>query len=193
MGSSDADRNKLTPDDRYAIAAMAAAAERANRPRAFVMIGMLIFAVACFYFLLGFRAYDDASRTRARSAAEYQRLANIAEEYQFFKQVGAEQTAAGLYCAPDPRLASTIRNIAVRVGIESPPIQDEATEQRDGVTRRRLRYVGVSDPSIEELLEFVDRVRTEVPCVRVYRLSIRPVRGTSWQMEVGFERLELAQ
>lgn len=183
----------MSGDDRYAVASMAGAAERRNRPRALVLLGMVAFAVACLYFLLGFRSYSEADRARARAAADYQRLARLAEDYAFYTGLSERQTAAGVFCPPEPRLLSTIRNIAVASGIESLPIQDESTEQRGGLTRRRLRYVGVSDASAADLLTFVDRVASEVSCVRVYRLSLRPVRQTSWQMEVGFERLELSE
>ncbi|MAY74831.1 MAG: hypothetical protein CMJ31_09005, partial [Phycisphaerae bacterium] len=184
---------RLSDEDRFAIASAAEASARANRPRSLVLLAMVIFAGSCFYFLLGFKTYRDAEGSMRRAKATYGQLDRLAEEYAFNLRLNASPEVMSVYCDPDPRLVSTMRNIATSSGISDPPLPDESTEQREGVTRRRLRYVNVNDPSIEELLTFVDRVRNEVPCMRVFRTKIEPVRGQSWRMEVGFERLERAR
>ncbi|MEM7756165.1 MAG: hypothetical protein AAF297_11080 [Planctomycetota bacterium] len=176
----------LTPDERDELAAVAASAERTNRPAALVVLAGLVFVIACG--VLGVSATRQASAAAEvdRRSAEIERMRGLVIELEANLDEGSGPSlplAGGMLTG--------IQAAARAAGIEADLAFNESSEEVErGIRLASVRYT-LEHPSLEELMDWVDRVIDTVEGVTVGRVQIRPQERTKeWRFEIRFERYE---
>lgn len=183
---------RLTPEDRFGVAASAQAAARANKPSSLVVAAAAIFFVACVYTALGYGEYSRAQSRADKARADYGLLQQLASDLHYSRLLEAEQRELGDVCEVNPRLISSVEEVAIAAGLDAPGTPQTPTPRSpvDGVRQMEMRYT-LTHPTIEPLLRFVVDVTQQVECMKVGALQIRPTRGgEAWEVQVTFERLE---
>ncbi|MEM9372161.1 MAG: hypothetical protein AAGA55_00830 [Planctomycetota bacterium] len=185
---------RMTPDDRYEIAARAEAGERSNRPIHLVFLAGTVLAIALFAAAMAWRSDASAANDLRRQSAE---LAMIQARSTTLAGLLQEQVEApeNDQNAPIPDMRSRLRNAAQEAGLDTIP-GVPATERESFQNARRVNYRystrdrnQVRDPSLEKMLNWVSIATERIPGLHVRQISLKP-QANSWMMEVTFARYE---
>lgn len=179
----------MTEDERYDGALAATGAERRNRPRHLVVLGVLALVVALL--ALG---WAWTSRASAREA-----LGSRRRELAQIRSLGAELTALraqrtfrsdeeDLFRTPTDML-SRLKDLAAEAGLESsPPVPVEREVNLQAGSRREWPY-SVTDASLDALLGWVRLAGERIPGTFAQTIELRPA-GSRWRLDVTFARYE---
>ncbi|MEM7623125.1 MAG: hypothetical protein AAF235_07955 [Planctomycetota bacterium] len=188
----DTNTPRASADDRFAIAAAADSAARANRPVTLVVLAGVFLTVAVLFTLLAYRSYADAQRTARLQQARTERLLTLAVDHAAWTLAADQENPDSPLCSPEPRLTSQIQNKAIALGLQRPGLPSEDDAVVDGVRRRTLRYT-IAERDLTKVLAFIEAVQNDIGCLEVFRLDIEPVNNERWTVDVSFQRLERAE
>lgn len=183
---------RLSDDERYEQALAAAASERRNRPRHLLVVPLLLFMIAGL--VLAFAIYSRES-SRIRLEQQQQRLDRLVSGIVELRELRAAGQNSGPVGQLEPieNLLSQMEGFATQAGLAEKPKLPQSRRDRTlgtGVVRQRYVYSGVTDPSLEALLKWLRISIDNVPGLSVYQLSLRPLPGRGWSMDVTFARWE---
>ncbi len=175
------------------LAALAGAAERANRPTAVVLFCAILLLGATIFALWSGRQASAAERTYVSAATQLSRARAAADEIKRInaaRQSGATQTSV---FDPEPRLLSSISNALPADKIQSTDLRFEQNKEevpgsplvRQVVTCRSLRKL-----ELDPVLEWTGRALEAVPGLHIIHFSLKPTRE-GWEITVKFARWEL--
>lgn len=183
---------RLSEDERYEQALAAAASERRNRPKHLLFIPMLLFMVTGL--VLAFAIFSRES-SRIRLDQQEQRFSRLVSGVVELRELRASRQDSGAIGQLDPieNLLSQMEGFATQAGLADKPKVPQSRRDRTlgtGVVRQRYVYSGVTDPSLEALLKWLHVSIDGVPGLSVFQLSLHPVAGRGWSMDVTFARWE---
>jgi len=176
------DGMRLTPDERYEAAAIAAAKQRRNQPRGLVVFGGVLFLGACVAL-----AGAWASRGSARSALQTQReetleVNRLAAELDAYRAARASNASRTQIYAPDPNFRSKVASLATRAGMQQePPVPDPSNRTVQGGVRVDWPYT-ITEPDLSAVLEWVRLVTEQIPGTFVSNIEVKP-QGNQWRVE----------
>lgn len=182
----------MTPDERYEIAAVAAAAERGNRPRHLLIIGAIAMVVATVALLVGLNKNNDAASRLRSTSREIHQIEQLAAQLAQLEAVADTGPSIGI-TEPIPTLLSQIEDLARRAGIQGNiPIPRGTSPEAHGNYRRLTYPYKITDETLSEPIQWVRLALTEIPGLGLDSIEIRPT-GTTWTVEVKFFRFESVQ
>jgi hypothetical protein len=171
-------------------------AERANRPRWMVRLGLVLVLGAVVYAGLSWMAFRGAvSGLRSTQAGDFALRGTLAE---IGSMSGAPDPDAVVAHDPIPNPQTIMEQQAVMVGLDRPaPPRIGDDRVGGGISRKTFRYTSVASPSAGALLEWLLGVERAIPGMEVRGLDLRPRAGrgagvapTGWELDVEFARLE---
>lgn len=185
------DAPRLSADERDELAAAAMVAERRNRPRGLVVASAVATGLALLLL-----AWGGVRLLAAQAALERQRsilvdaraaAAELAAVRAFLQSPAHEDVYAPMFDIPE-----RVQRLATQAGLgtlRSP--EERAVGQARAGTNVRLNtwQYSVQRDSMEPVLEWIDRARTEIPGLAVRSITIRP-GGNQWNVDVTFSRWE---
>lgn len=182
---------RLDEESRFDLSAFAADAERRNRPKQIVVLGIVLLVAA-----LGFTGYAAMQYRSANVAADRARVqstatARVVTEIRALQN--RTQTTGAVARKPDPNFLSTVQRLARESGVTADiavprPAEDKMPNRTD-IVRNRWRYQNISDENPEDLLKWMLAVRDAYPGTTIDELSLTP-RGSTFRMSVSFARWE---
>ncbi|MEQ8770159.1 MAG: hypothetical protein RIB60_06585 [Phycisphaerales bacterium] len=179
------DRPRLTPDERYEAAAIAAARQRRNQPRGLVVLGGVLFLGACVALLGAWVSRASAQEELLTQRGETLEVQRLAAELSAYRDARAADPARTRVFAPDPNFRSKVANAARQVGLAQ--ADDFITPQQSNRTVQGGRRVdwpySLTDPDLEAVLEWIRLVTRQIPGTFVSNIDVRP-QGNQWRVEV---------
>ncbi len=180
----------FTEDQREEFADAALAAERRNRSRGLVVLGVVAMVIGLSALGWAWSVRSGAASELDRERSRLERVRSLAVGFEAMERRAADGRLA--VQRRDPRMFSTIKQAAVEAGLENAPEipnRDPQTTRDGGVTERRIEYNNVRSDSIGPLIEWVDLACHRVPGLTVYEIVLEP-RGQQWFLSVTFIRWE---
>lgn len=178
------EQSRMTPDERYEMAALAQMGERRNRPTHFVVLGALALVVSLV--AVGVTWYGRASAASELERRE-RRLVELADLTSRWLALSQTQESEGGDEGRIPQ--SRVRELATRAGMSAaPPLAQPRIDNYQNARRERYRY-SVRDKSLEALMTWVDLMLSEFRGVWVHEIEVKP-SGDEWQLQVVFARWE---
>jgi hypothetical protein len=182
---------RIGSDERYELAASAAASERRARPTHLVVLGALALMVTMIATGLGWRASANAERDLARLQRDAASISSLVAQIESLEAAAAEQSGDDPY-TPIPDLLSRLSQLAEQVGLEYPLALPKNQEPQTRGSSRLLIYpYTIRDSSLSRVLEWIDQALTRVPGLRVRALKLTP-SARNWVVEVTLARYERA-
>ncbi len=183
---------RLSPDDRFALAAAAANAERSNRPRHLLLAGAAVLAVGLLVAAAGFVAQARAAARLARAERELDRVQEAAVAI-----VAARNSGPVSGDFPPPPIADFIprmERLYRQAGLTgAAPIPQDRSEARvpsaPEIVERSYTYNAVRSQDLSSLLRWVELALREFPGARVSQISVES-NGGQWVLGVVFSRWE---
>jgi len=182
---------RTTPAQDVELAALAAAAERRNRPR-LMLYGAIVLLVGSGVYAAGGSGAVARARSQAQSAA-----AQAVQVEALAAEIGAllasrEQSDAATRFPPDARLRSKLVEIATAVGLPGTIEPDARMEQRglDYPLQKQVVTVNLSDAPLEPTLRFISRATEEIDGLYVDTIQLRVV-PQGWFSVIRFARWEV--
>ncbi len=181
------DHARLTPDERYEAAAIAAARQRRNQPRGLVVLGGVLFLASCVALAGAWASRASATReleTQRNQTAEVRRLAAELEAYRDAR--AADPTLAQVFEA-DPNFRSKVANAAREAGLAQALADNFVTPQQSPRTVQGGRRVdwpySILEPDLSAVLEWVRLVTEQIRGTFVSSIDITP-QGNQWRIVV---------
>jgi hypothetical protein len=170
------------PDEtRQELQELAAEAERRNRPRSLVVMGIALLMVSLGYVVWAAMARAAAADELDRRRRQAEDVRRRADEVVSLRS-RQEQTLAQDRFAPDPRLAAKLEDLAKEVGMidarveERPDTSTDATKVPNFSRRAyTLRFRTTAQPT-EAVLNFLERSRGVAPGLEAQSIVLEPGR-----------------
>ncbi|MCW5754854.1 MAG: hypothetical protein KIT24_09140 [Phycisphaeraceae bacterium] len=178
----------LTHDQRQDLAEAAVFAERRNRPRHLVMLGLLLLVVSGLALIWGLSSYRGARTEADRERNNVFRLKQLAAMHDALTRTKADPVAGPPY-APVPNLQTRLEGLATGVGLPRPPLPQERRDRAQaGAQSLRLTYrIRHDEPG--PLFNWLAKAMSEIEGLELYSLRVQPEAST-WSFEVTFSRWE---
>lgn len=182
---------RTTPAQDIELAALAAAAERRNRPRLGLYASIALFVGAAVYAAGGSGAVARAKAQAQHEATQSVRVEALVAEIQAALAT-REQSDAATRFPPDARLRSKLVEIATAAGLPGTIEPDARMEQRglDYPLQKQVVTVNLSDAPLEATLQFISRATAEIDGLYVDTIQLRPV-PQGWFSVIRFARWEV--
>lgn len=183
------DLRRMSEDERYEQALTASASERRNRPRHLLLIPLILFCIAGL--VLSFAIYSRET-SRLRLEQQQQRFERLVTGVAQLRELESTDTGSNsTVFDPIPDLLSRMEGYATQAGLRDvPKVPQQRTDRTQGAVQMRYIYAGVTDPSLEALMNWVRTAKGGVPGLFVHSITLRPMPGRGWTMDVTFARWE---
>jgi type II secretory pathway pseudopilin PulG len=190
MSTLDANKARLSADDRYELASRAQNQERVNSPRHFVAFGIVLLVIAFVVLVSAWRSQVNSVKQNEFAATTLVDIENTIEEIRALEAQGDSSPDSGIY-DPLPDILSTIQSLGKEANLKSdvrlPRNQGERTEGE--AILKTYPYDNINDPSLERLLDWVRLAEEKIPGLHVREISITP-RQQHWSMNIVLARYE---
>ncbi len=179
---------RISDDLRYELADAARVAESGNKPRVLLVFATMLFVLAGIVLVVALRQHESAAQQHRIHNDYSDRIANY--ELQFAAVNDLQNAGRDEVNEHITNLYSRILQAAVTAGLQKEPtIPKERTEPiRGGALKVTYAYT-VQDPSLQNLLAWVEEARAAVPGLEVAALEIAPT-PRAWKFNVTFVRWE---
>ncbi len=180
---------RISDDLRYELADAARAAAASNRPRSLLVLATLLFVAAGLVLIVTLRQRDEAAQQHRIQADREVLVEGLALQFAALESLGnSTQNRAN---EPLDDLFSRIEAAAAAAGLADQPTIPQPTRQSiQGAIKLTYRYT-MRDPSLENLLAWVEGARSEVPGLEISSIDLTP-GPKDWKLEVTFVRWERA-
>ncbi|MFG0306208.1 MAG: hypothetical protein ACF8Q5_08350 [Phycisphaerales bacterium JB040] len=192
----------LTREDRDDLASAAAAADRRNRPTGLIVLGGIVLLVGVVLVVAALISLARARGTWSTQIGRIQQAGALAAEYQALQSAASDTDNIRVH-DPVPTMISDLAGLAQRSGVEvGIPDTGYRPLTTPGARTAVFSYDNISDDSLSEILDWIDRTVTTVPGMRAEEITLRltsPIaRGRTpsqtpeqqWRMDVAFARTE---
>lgn len=178
---------RISDDLRYELADAARSAEAANRPKSLLLLATLLFVGAGVGLVVSLRQLESAKGQYRAQAGYMARIDDLALQYQRAEELRASGQAD--MAGPITDLFSRIENAARTVGLERTPSIPVPRSSTVGNAVKNEYAYKMQDPSLQNLLAWVEESRRVVPGLEVASLEIIPA-PKHWNFNVTFVRWE---
>ncbi len=188
MSTASSNTPTLSEELRYELAESSRLSEHRNQPKGWLVLATLLFLVAGIALMVTLSKREHALKEYRKQIDRLAKVENVKPQFD----VIARQQQAGLpdAYAPIPNILTRIELAATtaRLNDALPPPTPTSKTAASGAIERQYKYV-VNDPSLEHLLDWIDRAQESVPGLKVSALQLTPQANT-WKIEVTFVRWE---
>lgn len=178
---------RISDDLRYELADAARSAESANRPKALLALATLLFALAGVALVVTLRQLESAKGQYEAQQGYQQRIADL--KIQYARAEALKSSGQAEHGEPISDLFSRIETAAHSVGLSQTPKIPRIQSATIGTAIRNEYPYQMQDPSLQNLLAWVEACRRDVPGLEVTSLKITPA-AKHWNFEVKFVRWE---
>ncbi len=175
--------------------ALAAAAQRRNRPTALLVVASVTFVVALIFALY---AAGNARKAYKSAQSQAQSLQKIEEGVALLNAISTDTDQHDLLrlYRPAPRLLTTLENINQTLAIEPKPDVREQTKRAiiglDSPIEGRVVTAQFNNVSLQQATQWINEALRRVNGLHVSSVDFRPsARG--WIIRVDLTRWELKQ
>lgn len=188
MSQLNASNPKLSPDDRYELAAGAQNRERTNSPKHLIVFGLVIVVLSLIILAIAWRskasAMDDLGKRSRELAQIHQLIDNIQtlERSQEADPLGDENQAISDILSQFKRYAKQSKiehDIGIPTGSRQPMLNS---------TKVTYPY-SVRDPSLAYLLDWINLSVEQIPGLGVQEMTLKP-EAKNWLLKVTYVRHE---
>lgn len=180
---------RLSDDDRYALAALAEAGTRANRPGHLIAIAALALVATLVVAGVAWRSDARAARLERNAARDLTTLRASAERLGELESRVATSPEVDRN-RPIPDVLSRLGSLAREAGLDPvPPIPAQSADVGNNARRLNYAYSNLRTPSLDALLRWVNLCTERIPGMHVRVLIVRPT-PTIWSVDVTFARYE---
>lgn len=184
----------LSDEARFELAMSAAARERRNRPRMFLVLGAAAIIVAGVAAAMGLKARGAAREILAEERASTVQAERLLKELAAMQQKDLGAGSGHGIGQPYPNLMSRLEELGQQAGLEKAVKKPVDSKQSGGkippdVVVRQYDYSNMNDPSLANLLDWVRKACADVPGLEVYGLTLK-AEPTGWTFSVTFRRWE---
>jgi len=181
--------SKLGPDDRYELAARAVMHERQSRPAHLVVFGTLIFVIALVFLAIAWKHDSSANKKFVNNQIAAMSVDRMISQIQELETAQSQTTGDDLF-APIPDILTRITRVGKQVGLENDLNLPKNTSPRvEGATRVLTYPYTVRDPSLEKILNWIQRSQDQIPGLQVREITIN-LSAKSWLVKVTLTRYE---
>lgn len=178
---------RISDDLRYELADAARAAELGNRPRSLLILATLLFLITGVALVATLRTREAAARQLESQSYRKALVDGLALQFDAVERRMHSADISGN--APLTDLLSRIEKAASDAGLrDSPKIPQPNTSKTTGGTKNLYTYA-MQDPSLENLLAWVEGAKANVPGLEVSSIEIVPAPKV-WKFNVTFVRWE---
>jgi hypothetical protein len=181
---------RLTDDERYDLAMVAAASERRNRPKNLIVVPLLLFVIASIMLIYGIFTLESG---RVKLQSQESRVNKLVNNVVILKELEQTGDAPGVEGILDPitDFLTRAETYATDAGLgKAPALPATRRDRFPGFVRVRQVYTNVVDPSLPALLQWVKITQDEIPGLFVYSLALKPAGDRGWTLDVTFARWE---
>lgn len=176
----------MSDEDRYELAAAANAAERSNRPLAFLVFSLVFVGASAIFLLVSVGAQASANTSVVNERSRLAKVQQYAQQIESLQARSAE-SGAGAGAAPIIDILQRFRQYANEAGID-PGLPNESRETRPNMQRREFAY-DIKSPRLTPALQFIRIALDRIPGLEVRQIRVRPL-ANDWHVEVTFSRWE---
>ncbi len=190
MSTLDANKARLSADDRYELATRAQNQQRLNAPRHLIAMGMVLLAVSLIAAGFAWKTQAGAKKKNEAAANNLVKIESLIEQIQSL-QAASTGSAQLDILKPLPDILSTLESLGPRASLKNSialPRNQNSRPEGDLILKT-YSYENINDPSIERLLDWVRLAEQEIPGLHVREISIEP-RQQYWSMDVILARYE---
>lgn len=185
MGTAESRR--ISEDLRYELADAARIAEVANKPRSLLALATVLFLIAGVALIWTLRSHEAAAGRLESQSGYLRTVENLQTQYAVLADI--ESKGPVNQHGPLPDLYSRIEAAARAAGlVNDPPIPQDRSQSMGGLRKNTYIYK-MQDPSLQNLLTWVEQARRRVPGLEVSSLEILPA-AKHWNFNVTFVRWE---
>ena len=182
--------HRISDDFRYELADAARAVEAGNKPKGLLVVATILFVAAGIALIVALRQHESAIEQQRIHNDYSARIENFALQFaavEDLQNAGRDEVNEHI-----TNLYSRILQAAETVGLENTlTIPKEKTEPTRGGALKVTYEYSVQDPSLQNLLAWVEESRSAVPGLEVASLKIAPT-PKAWKFDIIFVRWERA-
>jgi hypothetical protein len=184
--------SRASLDERFAIASVASASERENRPRHLVLLAAVVFAASLVYLSVQASERSTAKRQLKGRIAEVDRVEGMATEIKRLDEQIAANAAGSGVGVPMPDVLSRLEGFATEAGLKDPLSHRRGPGRNEGGATLYTYPYEVRDPSLESVMTWLQKSVEGIPGLEVQSVRIRP-EPTAWSVQVTLSRWERSQ
>tara|TARA_R110002072_G_scaffold42064_9_gene117806 strand:- start:92333 stop:92920 length:588 start_codon:yes stop_codon:yes gene_type:complete len=185
---SPGERQPLSKDDRYELAALAQNQQRLNSPRHLIMLGIVLVAIALVVLLISWRSKAGALKDNADLAFKLKNISTLITDIRVLEAAQQDNQQDDLF-KPIPDLRSRLKGYGTQSGVPSLPSVPAQAIQPMGDAQLISYTYTVIDPSIENMLDWITLSTEQVPGLFVNELELKPGKQ-DWTMTVKLSRYQ---
>ena len=191
------DTSSPADESRLELAVAAAAAERANKPRWIIALGVVLLVIACIFLLVSFSTRSGVLR---RVEVERKAAGDVQSLKDQLDLESAKLAARGT--AQNPRVGAQIEALAGAMGVVlSGPIGDSTSAAMSQLRMQQHEYnARTQNQDPENVFRWLIATQTspEMAGLEINRLVFRPGGATAantpgWNVDVRFSRWEMTK
>ena len=175
--------------------ALAASAERRNRPTALVLAAVIALAVALLFAGWSFSSAQAAQSDRRRQARTMAEIESLVTQIEETEQAAAAGFDDSKY-RTDPQLLSKLSRIAAELEMQNAPILTEGrtrtTLSADSPIAARVITVRMNQVRLEDAMRWLNNALDAVNGLFVTRVRLIP-SANGWSVELDLARWEVSR
>lgn len=185
---SNAERQPLSKDDRYELAALAQNQQRLNAPRHLIMLGLGLVVIALIVLLISWRSKVGALKDNADLAYKLQSISRLITDITVLEAAQQDNQQDDIF-KPIPDLRSRLKGYGTQSGVPNLPSVPAQSIRPMGDAQLISYTYTVIDPSIEHMLDWITLSTEQVPGLFVNELELKPGKQ-DWTMTVKLSRYQ---
>ncbi|PCI08244.1 hypothetical protein COB72_08690 [bacterium] len=192
MSQLNTPQGKLSPDDRYELAARAQNQQRLNYPKHLIGLGLLLVVVSLVVLVISWQVRSAAQEANTRVAYELTQIEQLITDIQTLEatQATSQDRDRG---QPIPDMLSKFKRYGIQAKLENDIGLPKNPKSRPEGNARLMSYpYTLRDPSLEHLLDWVRISIDQTPGLGVTSMEIKPAKQ-DWTMTITLSRYERNQ
>lgn len=189
MSQLNTPQGKLSPDDRYELAARAQNQQRLNYPKHLIGLGLLLVVISLVVLVISWRVRSAAQEANTRVAYELTQIERLITDIQTLEatQATSQDRDRG---QPIPDMLSKFKRYGIQAKLENDIGLPKNPKSRPEGNARLMSYpYTLRDPSLERLLDWVRISIDQTPGLGVTSMEIKPAKQ-DWTMTITLSRYE---
>jgi len=189
MSQLNTPQGRLSPDDRYELAARAQNQQRLNYPKHLIAIGIIVMFASVIILAIAWQTRAKAQSTYSKQSYKLINIESLIGQITALEitQANSQSRDEG---QPIPDMLSKLKRYATQAKLENELGLPRNPKSRPEGNARLMTYpYTLRDPSLEHLLNWIKISTDQIPGLAVTDLTIKPA-NQDWTMTVTLSRYE---
>lgn len=187
--SALSDNTRLSPDDRYELAARSMMQERRSRPVHLVTFGTVVLVCSLLALALAWQHNSAANKKLVSNLVASSNADRMILQISELTSAQSQSTGDDIY-APIPDILTRLTRISTQVGLENDlGLPKNTTPRTEGGTRLLIYPYTVRDSSLERILLWIQRSQEQIPGLQIREITIN-LNSVTWLVKVTLTRYE---